>query len=216
VSPQTPAEISELTLLGLEQALNAALAADPVAQDSLHELAGKRIRIQLKGVLNFDLLPLNSGTHPHITLATPGLDAPDASLIASPLGFLRAKMRGNLMHGDIELQGDSHTSVRTARLLSGLRPDIERALTPHLGGLLAHQIARLWHGLGAKLRRFSQHRLLDKADFLHDEIQLAPRRADLEPWYDDVDRLRNRLDALEARVHTFETRHAGHLDEACS
>lgn len=193
-------ELAELSRLALEQALNAALKADPATREGLLGLAGRRIRIDLKGLLCLDLLPQGET----IVIAAPGLDEPDATLRASPFGFLRARMRGDLMHGDIELTGDSHLTVRTARLLSGLAPDIEMALTPYVGMLAAHQVGRLWHGMRDELRRFTDHRLRDEADYLRDEASLAPHRAELEPWFDAVDRVRDEVDALEARIRRLE------------
>lgn len=189
-------ELAELARLPLEQAFNAALAADPASRSSLRELVGKRIRIDLKGLFSLDLLPQDE----RLVIAGAGADAPDAILRASPLGFLRARMRGDLMGQDIELLGDSHLTVRTARLLSGLNPDIEMALEPHVGMVLAHQVGRLWHGIGDELHRLVENRHSDHADFLRDETDLLPYRAELEPWFDAVDHVRDGVDALDARL----------------
>lgn len=193
-------EIAELARLALERACNAALEADPATREGLRGLAGRRIRIELKGLFDLDLLPQSDA----LIVAGPGPDAPDAVLRASPLGFLRARLRGDLMHGDIELIGDPHLAVRTARLLGGLAPDLEVALTPHVGMLLAHQLGRVWRGMNNELRRFAEHRLQDSADGLRDEAGLAPHRAELEPWFDAVDRVRDGMDALEARLRRLE------------
>ena len=193
-------ELAELARLALERAFNAALESDPATRDGLRGLAGRRIRIELRGLFDLDLLPQRDA----LVIAGPGIEAPDATLRASPLGFLRARMRGDLMGQDIELLGDSHLTVRTARLLSGLNPDIEMALAPHVGTLLAHQVGRLWRGLGDELRRFADHRLQDEADYLRDEADLIPRRPELEPWMDAVDRLRDGVEALEARIRRMD------------
>lgn len=195
-------ELAELARLALERAFNAALEAAPVTRDELRGLAGRRIRLELKGLFDLDLLPQGDA----LVVAGPGIETPDATLRASPLGFLRARMRGDLMGQDIELIGDSHLTVRTARLLSGLAPDIEMALAPHVGTLLAHQVGRLWHGVKDELNRFVDRRLQDEADYLRDEADLTPRRAELDPWFDVVDRLRDGVDALEARIRKLEGR----------
>ncbi|MFZ5580583.1 MAG: ubiquinone biosynthesis accessory factor UbiJ [Pseudomonadota bacterium] len=189
-------ELAEIVRLPMEKALNAALEADPASRTALHGLSGARIRIDLKGLFSIDLLPQGDV----LVITGNGLDAPDATLRASPLGFLRASMRGDLMGQDIELLGESRLTIRAARLLSGIKPDIEMALTPHVGGLLAHQIGRLWRAMGEEMRRFAENRLLDEADFLRDESSMLPRRTELEPWFDAVDRLRDRIEALEARI----------------
>jgi len=193
-------ELGELARLGLEKAFNAALAADPASQASVTALNGKRLRIDLKGLFSFVLLAQGK----HLVVAAPGIDTPDATLRASPLGFLRAKMHGDLMHGDLELLGDSHTSVRAARLLSGLKPDIEISLAPILGNLLAHQVGRVWHSMRFELTRLAEHHTLNKADFLHDEIDVSPRQAELEAWFDSLDPLQNRVAALDARIRALE------------
>ena len=193
-------ELRELACLGLEKAFNAALAADPEAQASVAALQGKRLRIELKGLFSFDILPQGES----IIIAVPGIDTPNATLRASALGFIRAKMRGDLMHGDLELLGDSHISLRAARLFGSLNPDLERALAPKIGGLLAHQIGRVWQSARAEIARALQHHTLNKADYLHDEINVAPRQAELEAWMDAIDPLQNRIAALDTRLSAFE------------
>ncbi|MGD9887720.1 MAG: SCP2 domain-containing protein [Halothiobacillaceae bacterium] len=198
-------ELRELAFLGLEKAFNAALSADPEAQANVAALQGKRLRIELKGLFSFDILPQSKT----IIIADSGIDTPDATLRASALGFIRAKMRGDLMHGDLELLGDSHVSLRAARLLSGLNPDLERALAPKIGGLLAHQIGRVWQSARAEIARALQHHTLNKADYLHDEINVAPRQAELEAWMDAIDPLQNRIAALDTRLSALEAAQAG-------
>lgn len=193
-------EIAELARLALERAFNAALQADPATREALLGLVGRRIRIELKGLFELDLLPQSDA----LIVAGPGTDAPDATLRASPLGFLRARLRGDLMRGDIELIGNPHLAVRTARLLGGFNPDLEQALSPHLGMLLAHQLGRMWRGVNDELRRFAEHRMQDTADALRDEISLTPYRAELESWFDAVDGVRDGIDALEARLRGLE------------
>lgn len=189
-------ELAELARLPLEQALNAALAADPASQASLSSLHGKRIRMDLLGLFTIDLLPQGE----RLVVAEAGPDVPDATLRATPLGLLRARIRGDLMHGDIELIGDGHVAVHAARLLGGLRPDIECALEPYVGIIMARQLGRLWHGMGKELHRLLKNRLQDHADFLRDETGLLPHRAELKSWLDAVDELRDGVDALEARI----------------
>jgi ubiquinone biosynthesis protein UbiJ len=198
-------ELAELARLGLEKAFNAALATDPDAQASLAALNGKRLRIEFKGLFSLDFLPQGD----QVIIAAVGIDTPDATLRASPFGFVRAKMRGDLMHGDLELLGDSHTSMRFSRLLSSLNPDIELALAPKVGNLLAHQIARVWHAMRFELARLVQHHTHNKADFLHDELDVSPRQIELEIWLDAIDPLQNRIAALDARIRALEAGMSG-------
>ncbi|MGC8855115.1 MAG: hypothetical protein ACP5OY_09450, partial [Halothiobacillaceae bacterium] len=72
------------------------------------------------------------------------------------------------------------------------------------GMLLAHQLSRVLRGMNDELRRFADHRLQDTADDLRDEASLAPHRAELEPWFDAVNRVRDKVDALEARLRRLE------------
>ncbi|MEW5837517.1 MAG: SCP2 sterol-binding domain-containing protein [Pseudomonadota bacterium] len=198
-------EVAELARLGVEKALNAALASDPEALQGLRSLNGQRIRIDIKGLFAFDLLPQANALSATLVVADAALDvAPDAILRASPLGFLRARMRGDLMHDDLELTGDSHVSLRAAQLLSQLQPDLEQALTPKFGLIPAHQIASLWQEMRHEIRRMLERHAQNKADFLHDEIEVSPRRIETEAWMDAVDGLRSRADALDRRIRRLE------------
>ncbi|MEF3193086.1 MAG: hypothetical protein K6346_02550, partial [Halothiobacillaceae bacterium] len=64
----------------------------------------------------------------------------------------------------------------------------------------AHQLGRAWRGMMEELQRLADHRVQDLADALHDETALAPRRAELEPWFEAVDRVRDGVEALELRI----------------
>lgn len=193
-------ELAELLHLGVENALNAALRADPHTQARVRSLQGARLRLEVHGLPRLDLLPEAQG----IRVCDIGDETPDATLRGSLFGLLRAKWRGDLMHGDIELLGDPHLSLATARLLAELQPDIEIALTPHVGELIAHQIGRAWRSLQGEIQRSMQHHLLNKADWIHDEIDVSPRAVEIDDWMNAVDQMQHRVHNLEHRLRALE------------
>jgi ubiquinone biosynthesis accessory factor UbiJ len=185
----------------LEQGLNAYLALDPTAATRLEPLHGRLIRLELRGLgLDLFLLPGPDGIH----LFREHTGEPDCTLSGSPLDFawMRRGERGSdaLFKGSVEIRGDTEVGQRLGEVLSDLEVDWEEQLSRITGDVLAHQVGNGVHTAGRWAGQAAEALPQDLKEFLQEEARLLPTRVEAEGLSTEIERLRDDLARLEARV----------------
>lgn len=200
-----------LVLEGLERALNGLLALDPDTRARLVPLHGRVVRVDLRGTgLALDFVPAHDGS-----LRLPGQleGEPDCVLSGSPLDLARARDpetgQRQLFAGRVRIEGDTGLAQRFAEALGGLDIDWEEQLARLTGDLAAHEIGRALRAAGGELRRLRGNAGDSLAEYLTEEARLLPHPAEVECFLDDVDRLRDALERLAARIALLERRSGG-------
>lgn len=198
--------IRDLTLEGLEQAINGLLDMDPAVCGQLAALHGRTVRIDLSGTgiaLNFVV-----GHDGHLQLLGSLEGEPDATLVGSPFDLLRAsdKSQGaaQLFGGQVRIEGDTRIGQRFSQALADLDIDWEEQLSRVTGDIPAHEIGRALRALlreGRRVRRSAGDNL---SEYLTEEARLLPHRFEVEDFLEDVDTLRDDVDRLEARIALLE------------
>jgi ubiquinone biosynthesis protein UbiJ len=185
----------------LELALARLLALDPVTQDKLRALEGRRIELSLESpALALSATVRDGG----VRIGPPEREPePDLGLRAN-LGGLFAQLpfaRGrNAPPARLRINGDAELARTLQGLARGFDPDWEQPFADVLGPVLGPQVARtLREGLrqGASL---AGNLGRDAAEFLTEESRDAVGRAELAAFLDDVDELRDRAERLLARA----------------
>ncbi len=203
--------IRDLTLEGLEQALNRILALDPDTGRRLAALHGRSIRVVLHGtgiVLNF--VPGHDG---RLQLLGHLEGEPDCTLSGSPIDLIRASDRDEgptqLFAGHVSVDGDTGLAQQFSEALGGLDIDWEEQLARLTGDIAAHEIGRGVRGAarqGERLGRSARHNL---SEYLTEEVRLLPHRLEVEDFLAEVDTLRDDVERLEARVALLEKDRGG-------
>ena len=185
----------------LEAAINRALSLDKLTASQLGALDGKVFRLQCtQPTADFYLLPQPGrlqlkGFHDgEVTTAIRGT-ASDFAHLATAEDPAAA-----LINGDIELDGDSAPLMELQRILARLDLDWEAPLVTALGDVAGHQLAQGLRGLFSWGRLAGDSVLRQLEEFIHEEARLAPPRAEVEDFYDDIDKLGQRVDRLAARL----------------
>lgn len=185
----------------LETAINRALSLDKITADQLGALEGKVFRLQCtQPTVDFYLLPQSGrvqlkGFHDgDVTTAIRGTagDFADLATADDPAAAL--------INGNIELDGDSAPLMDLQRVLAQLDLDWEAPLVSAFGDVAGHQLAEGLRGLFSWGRLAGDSVLRQLEEFIHEEARLAPPRAEVEDFYDDVDKLGQRVDRLAARI----------------
>lgn len=197
-----------LILEGLEQAIGGVIALDPETAQRLAALHGKVIRLDLDGTgLRFHFVPTHEG---RVRLLYQIEGEPDATLSGSPLDLVRASDPGQgpaqLFAGRVRITGNSDLGRRFSQALAGLDIDWEEQLARYTGDVAAHEIGRgvrLLLNEAQRLRRDGGERT---SEYLTEEARLLPHRYEVEDFLGDVDRLRDDIDRLEARIGILEKR----------
>ncbi len=185
----------------LEQLLNQAIRLDPETPKRLSPLHGRVIELQLVGLgLSLYLIPEPNG----IQLLSAFEGEADCTLRGTPLDL--ARMRGSqesanqLFRGSVEISGDSHLAQQFGDFLAGLDIDWEEQLSKLTGDVIAHEIGNATRGLLSWGRSQSQTFEHNLQEYLQEELRLTPSRLEIDPFFSDVDGLRDDVERLEARI----------------
>ncbi|MEL0585673.1 MAG: SCP2 sterol-binding domain-containing protein [Candidatus Thiodiazotropha sp. (ex. Lucinoma kazani)] len=193
--------ISAAVFATLEQLLNQTIRLDPETPKQLAPMHGRVIKMELLGLAtSLYLIPEPNG----IQVLSEFEGEPDCTLRGSP--FDLARMHGNhqsadqLFSGSVQIEGDTNLAHKFGAFLSELDIDWEEQLSKVTGDLVAHEVGNLARGTmawGQSLGHTSKHNL---QEYLQEELRLLPGRYEMGPYLSGVDRLRDDVERLDARI----------------
>jgi ubiquinone biosynthesis protein UbiJ len=203
--------LRDLTLEGLQQALNRLLALDPLSLGRLAALHGRVIRVVLEGTgIQLHFVPGHDG---RLQLLGHVEGEPDCTLSGSPLDLMRAGDRAEgpaqLFAGHVRIDGDTGVAQRFSEALAGLDIDWEEQLSHLTGDIAAHEIGRGARAVRAEGERLGRSARDNLSEYLTEEAQLLPHRFQVEDFLRDVDTLRDDVERLAARIALLERRQGG-------
>jgi ubiquinone biosynthesis accessory factor UbiJ len=183
-----------LLCAALEVALNRTLALEPAALALCQTLSGRVMALRCTApdwcfILEF---------HPAGVRVLADDALPAQVTVSGSLGQLlglawrRAQGQSSLPQG-LRVEGDVDLLHQFNQLLARVDVDLEELLVPYLGDLPAHRAGQ-WAGTLA----------LDTAEYLREETGDLARAADVADWLDGVERLRDGVARLEARLQRLE------------
>ena len=190
----------------IENLLNRNLPRSPRARELASALVGKRVRVEAR---DFRWVVIAESLNTSIRLTRESTDGqpPDADISGSLLNLAAlasSHPEEVIQRGDVTIRGDAEVAQKFRELAMLLKPDVEEELSRLIGDSPAYQalrLVRLATGFG---RRAAQTGVRNVAEYLaHERGDLVPR-AEAEDFYRGVERLREDLDRVEARVHLIE------------
>jgi ubiquinone biosynthesis accessory factor UbiJ len=189
----------------IENLLNRNLPRSPRAQEVCASLAGKRVRIEARGlgwVLVAECLPTS------IRLTRGGAETPADAEISGSLMNLAALAGSHpeevIRRGDVTIRGDAELAQKFRELAMLLRPDVEEELSKLIGDSPAHQALRLVRTVTGFGRRAAATGVRNVAEYLAHERRDLVSGPEAEDFYRSVERLRDDVDRLEARTRLLE------------
>jgi len=193
--------ISAAAIATLEHLLKQAIQLDPEAEERLASMHGNVLKIELVGLgMCLFLIPEPGG----IQLFSHFEGDPDCILRGTPLDLARMsssrESAEQLFRGAVEIEGDSGLAHRFGAFISSLEIDWEEQVSRLTGDVIAHQIGNLTLNLfdwGKKARKTIG---LNLQEYLQEELRLLPSHYEAEPFLSDVDRLRDDVERLSARI----------------
>lgn len=183
-----------------ERILNRHIAGSSRARALLAELAGRSM------VLRFAATPIRirMAASPDALSVTPAGEEPaDAVIEGSPLAFLRlasGDAAKSIRAGGMDVKGDAEIAEGFRRLLDAARPDLEEELSRFTGDVAAHYLANFAREAADFGKRAGNTFGRNAAEYLTEESRDLPVRLEVEEFLEEVDRLREAVDCLDARV----------------
>ena len=194
----------------LETAINGVLALDPDTVQSLRELDGKVIAIELRGLdTALYLIPTDRG----LNVFGHFEGEPDTTLRGAPLAMARMSLAeqasDSFFAGEVEISGDVELGGRFREILDGLDIDWEEHLSHITGDVVAHKVGSAVRDILQWGRKTLDTLGRDGAEYLQEESRDLPNRYEVDGFLAEVDGLRSDVDRLEARIKRLEASRGG-------
>jgi ubiquinone biosynthesis protein UbiJ len=191
----------------LEQALNRYLALDPEGACRLEALSGKVILIEIAGFgTRLYLIP---GPRRIQLYADYDAEA-DCTLRGTPIALARMGMvqhkERELFSREVEIEGDAELAQAFGELIAELDVDWEEQLARIIGDAAAHRVGSGLRAAGRWGRRSADTLAKDLKEYLEEEARLIPSGYELRELLDAVDKLRDDVERMDARVDRLKRR----------
>jgi ubiquinone biosynthesis protein UbiJ len=193
--------LNQALLSAAEETVNRVLRLDSTAVARLSRLQGKVIEVNCSAPpVQVFLLPGEQG----LRLAAQWQNASDCRLQASAINLIKLLLSSDktrvLHQPDVQLDGDSSALMTLAEILQELELDWEYQLSRWIGPvasqLLATQLRSQASWTDSSMQRLRQ----SLADYLGEESRSLVGQREANARFDEIDRLRQRLDRLDARI----------------
>jgi ubiquinone biosynthesis accessory factor UbiJ len=198
-----------MRLTPLESVLNRNIAGSAAARRLCKQLEGKVLALHVTST-PVSLFFRSQGVRMSIETSNSEASAA-ATLSGTPLALLRlagptpeAAIRG----GSIHIEGDAEVAQAFSELLKQAQPDLEEELSRVIGDVAAHQVGNLARTALGFGKRAVGTLTQNVAEFLQEESRDVPTRTEIDEFYADVDKLRDDVARLEARLALLTSRSA--------
>ena len=185
----------------LATALNNYLALDPEAPEKLTAFDGRVLGIDIKGPNRTIYLLINDN---RISAVKTYDKEPDAMIIGSPAALFKLGVHRDsaplFFAGEVEIRGDTRLGRRFKSLLAEMEIDWEEHLSRFVGDIAAHRIAGLVNDLRKWSRSAADNFADDVGEYLQEESRDVLSGAEMEMFYQQVDKLRDDTERLKARI----------------
>lgn len=193
-----------MRLTPLESLLNRNIAASSAARASCRRLDGKVMALHVEG------MPLSiyfKSNGEQMSLDTQHEGTPNATLSGTPLSLLRMAgpaPEAALRTGSVHIHGDAEIAQTFSELLKQARPDLEEELSRVIGDVAAHQVGNAARSALGFARRAVDTFAQNVSEYLQEEGRDAPSRTEADEFIAGVDKLRDDVDRLDARLSLLE------------
>lgn len=191
--------LSTLMARAVEEAANRLLALDPDTAAKLAELDGRLTAFHLDGPdVTLYLQPRDGRLR--VTDTVEG--QPETTIRGTPGALFASAVseEGRNTAGRIHIEGDAQLGRAMERLASRLRPDWEEPLARAFGDVAGPRMARSLRE-GAAWGQAAGWSLAEQfTEYLRDERRHLVTRTEMASFIDEVDRLREAVDRLDARL----------------
>lgn len=188
-------------MLILETAINRYLALDPEMLDKLSKFDGKIIKLEITGIdKDLYMFPGNKG----IKIRTKHDDPVDTVLRGTPIALFKMGLVPNaanlLLKGEVEISGDTRLGHQFKNIFSQMDIDWSEPLSELLGDSLAYPVQQMTKKLSHWGAQTARSISMSVSEYLQEESRDVVTEAELKIFNDAVDRLRNDVDRLQAKI----------------
>ena len=184
----------------VESLLNRNIAGSTRARELVARLAGRSLEVRVTPTPVRIRFSVADGL---VSVGPGGEGEPGAVIEGTPLSL--ASLAGpepedRIRQGAIRISGDAETAQLFQKLFRAARPDFEEELSRLVGDAAAHHLANAARSVLDFGRRAADTFARNMGEYLTEESRDHPAQPEVEAWIEQVDRLREDADRLEARL----------------
>ncbi len=197
-----------ILLSPFESLLNRNIAASSTARALCARLDGRVLALHTQG-LPFSIFFKAFADRMELSSTYEG--TPSATLSGTPLAFMRLlgpQPEAALRTGSVHIQGDAEVAQTFSELLEHARPDLEEELSRVIGDVAAHQVGNVARSFMGFAQRAASTFTQNVSEYLQEEGRDVPNRTEADEFIADVDKLRDDVDRIEARIVMLEAKQA--------
>jgi ubiquinone biosynthesis protein UbiJ len=184
--------------MAMTAGFNQYLSLDNETAPRLERLDGRLVRFDLTG-LNLDFYLLFQRDRVEILEAFAGV--PDTTIRGGPLSMLAlANGRTDIAASGVSIEGDVELAQHVSHVMRQVDIDWEEHFSRITGDAVAHQLGNVARGVGSFFERTHFRMQTNTADYLRDESLYLPHDWEIEEFCNEVDDLRDRVEALSAKI----------------
>ena len=185
-----------------ERIINYVIQNDPHIEKKISPLVGKSIRVEVKSPELFFSVTINKDS---INITSSDFEQKDLApdlLVSGELRDLISMLlsTGNLIGGNISVKGDIQFAQDLNEALRSFNLNWSDILGPILGQAATSEIERFFSVSRAWSLEFRDSLKRDIEGYLKEEKKVIPTNDDAQEFYDDIDRLKFKIDRIKARA----------------
>lgn len=185
-----------------ERIINYVIQNDPHIEKKISPLIGKSIRVEAKSPELFFSITINENS---INITSSDFEQKDLApdlLVSGELRDLISMLlsTGNLIGGNISVKGDIQFAQDLNEALRSLNLNWSDILGPILGQAATSEIEKFFNVSRAWSLEFRDSLKRDIEGYLKEEKKVIPTNDDAQEFYDDIDRLKFKIDRVKARA----------------
>ncbi len=202
-------ELKALLGATVETLINQLVSLDEHSTQGLLEIEGKLITLEITDLeieITFHIQT------PRILLMTEYTPQADTLIITNSktiteMGLHQVMGNSASLHGKLEITGDIETGQKFKSILDSLNIDWEEHLSHVTGDVIAHQLFRSLDKFTQWSKASWEHFSQDSSAWLTDEKQLLPHKNEIEYFSKQVNKVRNDVERIAARIQQYERQH---------
>lgn len=193
--------LPQIIIATVETAFNQYISLDPDALPEFEKLEGKIIAIDIIGInQSLYLFPGDDGIMVMSDYDGEADTRLSGTIVAlSKLGLLQDSS-SIIFSGEVVISGDTRLGKQFKKILSQINIDWEELLSQYTGDMVAHKAGNIVRGFSSWFSRGKKSMYMDMSEYLTEETRISPANAELNRFINDVDKLREGADRLQARI----------------
>lgn len=185
----------------LESSINKLLATDAATLAALEKLDGKVFEfIVTDAPIQLFILPNAQGVQIQQHYPYPADTSLKGTLNHFRLLVTSQDKSSQFFGNGISIQGDSQLAAKLQRILADTLIDWQGLIAKYSTETIAHQFISLAKMASTQGQLTQQSVSMNIAEYLQEELQTLPPRAQVDGFISDIDQLSERVERLEARI----------------